>query len=511
MIDQRETVLERIQETSEKRSQRDLKKNQQLIEEDLQILRTLTLYLTEYIQTWIAKNPEKDKYLWKGEDYLLKMNTDLTKMIKKSRRLQAILDENNLTNTPLCLPKNIALYLKDYQPKKKVTEDRYQEKLQDQLFEHRSRTPTAFNASQFDLGTPMSVSLPQTPMPTRGVRIDPAPRSDPQTIASKPVTNFGKVITFQKPSPSDESDREDFFLTSVQDGQKKGDTIRSEHATEEIEKVQMNLPGLLIEQSFRDRNKRYKKYSEPLCSIRHEDLMQKLQEEQPSYISELLEQKRTKSNEPPSKIGTSSSAIMASHLNYVQQILGKSNNYIRKMQENRTSIEVPKYLATDPVIQVDPTDELQDTEVQFPETNLAEDVLRLQRANRRIASHAQASQLTKTASAAHLLNINGRSSSTGISSTDNTPMSFKNHFSKYLVSPPSSVLVSPSNFMSSGFKPSNTFKNAETSPLSLHHNATREFIAPATSNQNNTNNNNSNNSEERVNSTKKHVRLSLKE
>jgi hypothetical protein len=427
LIDQRETCLKRIADVSEKRNPRDLKRNQKLIEDDILIYRTLTLYISEYIQTWLSKNPDKKCYLWNGKDYLLKMNNDYTKMVNRSKRLLTIVEELQLTVTTLCLPKKPHLYFKFFAEKAKRQQEILDpNKQSDEKFEHRSRTPSAYSASQFDLypnttnGTQQS-SEAVTPLnglrgsmsrlpTTAGTEATPtAAITDINTSIQsvpQPIPHFGKVLKFQK-RVNLEDIREDqlyspntkAFITGIdynesdkQKSVKFSDQItppKANKSAKEPEKIkdeieqQMHLPPLLIHQSFKERKKRHKKYSEPLCSIRHEDLMEKLQEDQPWYVTELLNRKKNALSD-----SKQSPTHGNSQLQHIQQLLGKANNYIKKMQEQRVDFEIPKGFNPNPTVVKDPLDELDDTDVEFPEPNLAEDVERLRRAQTFISDHS---------------------------------------------------------------------------------------------------------------------------
>jgi hypothetical protein len=362
LIGQRETVLQRIEDLCEKKNPRDLKKNQKKIEEDLQIYRTITLYVIEYIQTWFSKNQEKKSYLWNGQDYVLKIGSDFGQLVEKSERLRMILDELNLNHKALCIPQDPVPYLKHF--RFNVAERSRSE----------SKSPIPTNVSRSQLDGQIEASSPLPP---------------------KVASNFGKILKFERTISLDSGKNDGssvFFITDLANEKDKSPEnkaiLSKKNETEECKADEVehasNLPPLLIEQGFRDRKKKYKKYSEPLCSIRHEDLMEKLQEEKPFYFNELIKKKKQKIDEMGKNSGA---AIAASHYGYVQQILAKSNQYLKKIQENKSDIEIPKRISTEPIVQIDPSDDYEDVDVQFPETNMAEDVIRLQRAQQFIADY----------------------------------------------------------------------------------------------------------------------------
>ena len=59
LIEQREGSLRKIADIAEKRNPRDLKANQKLIEDELVVFRTLSLYILEYIQTWTVSTRQR--------------------------------------------------------------------------------------------------------------------------------------------------------------------------------------------------------------------------------------------------------------------------------------------------------------------------------------------------------------------------------------------------------------------------------------------------------------------
>ncbi|KAG2381821.1 hypothetical protein C9374_006205 [Naegleria lovaniensis] len=326
LIEQRENSLRSLRNICEKNSLHpketgyiDCKIFEKLLGDEIVLFRTISLYIIEYIETWKSKQTETDRdvYLFEDNDYILKMATDLKPLVERFSQLFNYLEEKDLNfQSPLFLPKNPRMYFKYYGQrldKDALDNSDFEE---NQSIYSKGTSGTLDDGSSFFLTSVKKSSDDFSDeeeemeiRPTRDTATNRSMRSATsqntinmlialnQEIARKaPQTgSFGKVQHFNEETTLLEEDAADLdddenrlVYNRVMSADKQSDISQPTDLLEQIQ-VQMQLPPLLVNQAYSDRTKRHKKYTEPLISIRHEDLLEQLERRNPLHYKDLME------------------------------------------------------------------------------------------------------------------------------------------------------------------------------------------------------------------------------
>lgn len=198
-----------------------------------------------------------------GVNYITKMATDFKKFCESSPQIQSIIDKLNIDPSPLCLPKSSNLY------KNEVFQQGRAETLrnrQGDLDDFKAPTPNPYfmgHDSEEEFGKRKTFITQDVPSAQKTVDVPEPYMGDTAQSYAEKAKSVTQQMNFVLSSLSVENDHNK--------GQHKKDRIY-----EMLENIQqhMNLPSLLVSQQFTYRDKRYKKYSEPLSSVRHEDLLE---------------------------------------------------------------------------------------------------------------------------------------------------------------------------------------------------------------------------------------------
>jgi hypothetical protein len=219
------------------------------------------------------------------------MATDFKQLADKNKKLGLFLEQKMLDASPLVIPKNPQLYHQYYQKlnnKRNYMANNYLDNVDDDT------ESTASGDSFFRIDE----NVEEMNMPTSSGRTsqeeEKVPEEDDElnmhNYPSRPQTGkFGKVTKFATNIEKDEENG--FFLTETAVGSRIPIRQKTQQQQEKKKPVgtdilddiqlQMSLPPLLVHQHYNDRARRHKKYSEPLVTIRHEDLLEELESENP--------------------------------------------------------------------------------------------------------------------------------------------------------------------------------------------------------------------------------------
>jgi len=360
--------------------------------EELQIFRTLTLYITEYILTWCEKQPNKDTYYWNPEtsalndednfeasslyssnpsmrrsrtrnlfaesiDYIHKMATDFVQLVRKSRRLQQILADLQITISPLCLPKYPRLYFEHDKNStfeistfaKMPTEDfmsTASQRLETSLASRQNRKLASQKSQQQMASDAHSKPVDSARRAQLDIRVpSPNPYYKDEGNMTPQNTQTQNGSTFAGSSTTGKSSH--FFLTETDAREEANLPPSVLHDTEdeeyepEIEFEQpsdskppinihslqqyLELPALLVQQTYQDRQKRYKRYSEPLLSVRHEDLLRE------ATMNDFGEGGASAGSMPKFSTGASRTGRKTKQNKYTDQVLSKKLVPTKKM------------------------------------------------------------------------------------------------------------------------------------------------------------------------------------
>lgn len=286
-----------------------------LLIEQIQIYRTLSLYVAEYIVTWKSKQFDKLTYNWRGIDYLVKMATDFKQLCEKNKKLTQFLEQKNLEASPLVIPRNPHLYHQYYQKMNNKRKNMVSFSTEEDDNESTASIDSFLRVDENDEMDHVDVpgaglaSGRTSQLNNIGSQVGDFNEQQVQQevqsqdddfhtkSASRPQTGrFGKINKFS--STLDQEVDEGFFITETSVGKipmnkiKQTETLsstlnnqtRKKNGSSEILEdiqLQMSLPPLLVHQHYNDRSRRHKKYSEPLVTIRHEDLLDELEAENP--------------------------------------------------------------------------------------------------------------------------------------------------------------------------------------------------------------------------------------
>ncbi|KAL0483574.1 halomucin [Acrasis kona] len=244
------------------------------------------------------------------------MATDFNLIADKNKKFITFLEQKGLESSALVIPKNPHLYHQYYQKlNKKRGGSSLSQNNDDDDDRHSTGSDDSFLQNDEDNDMYLQEGLnPSSGRTSQLVNFSPIPDEDENEISdslkeenhdeqndvSRPHTGrFGKVTKFStvvdvKTYAEEENSNNNignFFMTetkinsaagSLRNGVRKPSThsIQDQNILEDIQ-LQMSLPPLLVHQHYNDRSRRHKKYSEPLVTIRHEDLLEQLEQENP--------------------------------------------------------------------------------------------------------------------------------------------------------------------------------------------------------------------------------------
>lgn len=252
------------------------------------------------------------------------MANDFRQFYESSPQVKNVIDKLNIDPTPLCKPKASNLYKSASESPLKSRLNRIRGK--EGLSPNFSKSRTVNNENE-EFGKRKTFITETVPSPRKQSL---EPNIDDK---AKHLTAASLVL-----SPLS---TEDLYNTT-----KKMKT-REEKLEELVNNIQqhMGLPTLLVDQRYAYRDKRYKKYSEPLSSVRHEDLLS--QHNIPSKKDDLDEQIK----------------VHKVNMRFTRRVLSKA----KKAQKNQPSKLYQKFL---------PKETIQ----KFPEPDPAAELERLERA-----------------------------------------------------------------------------------------------------------------------------------
>ncbi|KAF0985198.1 hypothetical protein FDP41_000237 [Naegleria fowleri] len=323
LIEQRENSLRSLRNICEKNSLHpkesgyiDSKLFEKLVGDEIVLFRTISLYIIEYIETWKSKQTETDRdvYLFEDNDYILKMSSDLKPLVERFSQLYNYLEEKELNfQSPLFLPKNPRMYFKYYGQRLDALENSDFEENQSIISKTTSGTldeGSSFfltsvkkNSDDFSDDEELEIKPTRDTATNRSMRSATSQntinmlialnqeiaRKAPQTGSFGKVQHFNEETTLLEEDPDDLDDDENRLVYNrVMSADKQSDISQPKDLLEQIQ-VQMQLPPLLVNQAYSDRTKRHKKYTEPLISIRHEDLLEQLERRNPLHYKDLME------------------------------------------------------------------------------------------------------------------------------------------------------------------------------------------------------------------------------
>ncbi|KAL9643510.1 hypothetical protein ABK040_010124 [Willaertia magna] len=231
----------------------DHKTLEKAIDFELVLFRTLTLYIVEYIETWRSKLTEYDNnsYLYNDIDYRITISHDFISLANTQPLLSNYLRNRDLnTHSPFALPSHPDVYFKYF--------NRAETPKKQQSLEQSDNSDLPFFMTQNDSDDEYQED-----------------QEDLEAEEQEKEVPFGKIYHF-----GDDSTLPSFLENSLSSTENK-------NILEKIH-TQMQLPSLLVNQEYSDRMKRHKKYTEPLISIRHEDLLEDLEKSDPVYYKDLM-------------------------------------------------------------------------------------------------------------------------------------------------------------------------------------------------------------------------------
>ena len=255
----------------------------------------------------------------------MNMANDLKLALEKYPQLQKFFNDKELnSNSPLAIPNNPRMYIKYFGAKREdIPQNQDATMHQSMISNITKQNQTADNTSSFFLtsmkktddysddeyedqeevltnkregskNSVRSLDSNNTYLQLRAMNEEVA-RKAPQS------GSFGRVMHFSESnSVAPEEEEQTDFLVEEGDHNLSDIFVRAASAgkqsvvsnpkdlIEQIQ-VQMQLPALLVNQSYTDRMKRHKKYTEPLVSIRHEDLLEQLERQNPMNYKDLME------------------------------------------------------------------------------------------------------------------------------------------------------------------------------------------------------------------------------
>lgn len=300
LIEQRESSLDAMQRISEGQCSSDTMKQKLL--DQLLIFRSTTLYLTEYIQTWMEKISEKPGFSWKeNDDYLFKMSFDFQNLFSHSDALFKILSEMGInTESPLLPPLEMdefeksKIMDKDGRPIRRT--DALTKRNTDQFGYVRKVTTTGMTELSQDQDVYCESDREELPVFITEERLENRKEIIRQqklllTKAGKSSSEFATVDEMMKTSDADTlrfssnvvviGSQSQKQMSSASTGKRSSDrtsngsiapmsvsTLQQEHRNT------VQKPLLLVDQLYSDKNRKFKKYSYPLVSVRHEDLLE---------------------------------------------------------------------------------------------------------------------------------------------------------------------------------------------------------------------------------------------